>query len=299
MASSNGTPSSSLDLQREASPGSEPTTGDEASTKTGSSTPGILDAMRARDKTAFKSQANTAREGIKKWGVNFVNKRRQPTLPQAADGELEISTTPPPSGPSSYYVPSPEAAAPPARVHSGMTLQERLNAAAAAASAKPATHQRVTSSSSTNTNTNTAEITPPAPAPAIQRHKLPRGEERTMRQPAARQMVVPHVPKRPGVPTSISSAAEAAADFNGSFSPGPGPLVSSLNSTVSVPRASPAPPKVTRNDSAPEPTAAANATTVDLGSDDDMDAATPLAQRPRVRPAPSVASAASSSTLVD
>lgn len=147
-------------------------------------TQSVLTAVRARDKVALQSQVVVGRDAVKKWGVNFMNKRREQ---QEAGHHQEQQT------PSSYYAPSPEdAQVPQAPVQQPRTsLQERLNAAALAAAAKRE-HERQASSDAKSSA---------QPIPL-----KPRSDSAgSATLSPVRAMVVPSIPKRPGVPTSIGN----------------------------------------------------------------------------------------------
>jgi hypothetical protein len=278
----------------------------------------ILASVRSGDKTALKSQANVVKETLnKRWG-NFVSKRRpkgdedEDDAASTASGSASAPAgTPPKTAKAalSYYAPSPVSATP---GRAAMTLQERL--AAAAQASKP-THARAPSNASNASNASnepavdTSSSAPPAtiqPAPALalasasaKREEQTRTQSQPISMQPARQMIVPHVPKRPGVATSLSSTTATSTASE------PAPIASSVGSTGSamsslsalsssslptamslsnspVPRAAPAPPKISRGDSdpispptKPTPLPLPVKETVDLDSDED-DVKTPL-----------------------
>lgn len=210
-------------------------------------TSAILHAVRARDKEVIQSQVSTAKDSVKKWGTNFMNKRRGA---KPADDDEHAGM------PSSYYVPSEDARPVPALNHrhaDGRTLQERLAAAAAVAGQATSPRdssfpqRRPISSISADTVSSTAS----APSIPVRQnpHVEPSGSELgtsppTVIQPTlGRTMMVPSVPKRPGVVTSIANDPTAT------------PTTSTLSTSVpgappSLPaRSAPAPPKVSRGDS--------------------------------------------------
>lgn len=89
----------------------------------------LITSLRARDKQAIQSQVNTARDAVKKWGVNWAAKRRT-----QMGGTIDEQPT---DRPAAIYRPSDEdevhATDPPlSRSAEGpKSLQDRLNAAAA------------------------------------------------------------------------------------------------------------------------------------------------------------------------
>ncbi|BEJ02252.1 hypothetical protein CcaverHIS631_0700470 [Cutaneotrichosporon cavernicola] len=193
----------------------------------GVTTTSLMNAVRARDKAQLQTQANIAKEGIKKWGVNFVNNRRRPTpdTHPDEDGGAHAHHT------SAYYAPSAEEREHQqqhALHHSPRTsLQDRLNAAAHAnaatrrsdASTKSSTVTAVASVDSQDSVSSPSSSTPvsdgsmPTNGPLIKGVPRPLLPPRPAElhgtsppasvQPPAARMVVPSVPKRAGVVTGI------------------------------------------------------------------------------------------------
>lgn len=183
----------------------------------------IMTAVRARDKAALQNQANVAKDNIKKWGINFVNKRR------TKDGEDGVGSHPHPVS-SSYYAPSAEereGRAP------RTSLQERLNAAAQAKRenaasqhganpSNPASYDgQAGPSSPTIASRGPSVDGPPASAPRLPARRVSNAEKTeplgtsppTSLPPPAARMVVPSVPKRAGVVTGIGhNPASASAE---------------------------------------------------------------------------------------
>lgn len=217
----------------------------------------LINALRAGNKTVIKSQVGTAKDSVRKWGVSFVNKRRGTKQGDDDDEHKPTHTT--------YYAPSPE------KQPTRSALQDRLSAATQAGQK---THNRAASTDSDSPSLSSTL------APSIQPYKASRTsietEAPTVQQPAARSMIVPHVPKRPGVPTSLSNDPPASA------------LATSPGAPVIAVRAVLAPPKVSRGDSEPL-----------LGAVDDDAEKSQNASTESTPMMTSSASMASTSTLVD
>ncbi|WOO77312.1 putative PH domain-containing protein [Vanrija pseudolonga] len=218
----------------------------------------LLSAVRARDKTALSSQVNVARDlakdSVKKWSMNWNKKKT------AKEGD-DDSSTPPSTASPSYFAPSNDdhQSHPPhhQRAHDGLSLQERLNAAAQKASSTSprnslqSSHQRQTSNASAELSVSpsasrtTFPATQPIPERSHSASESISSSPPAYQQPRAPSMVVPHVPKRPGVVTSIA------------HDPTPPSTPPKAKSSPSAPslKAAQAPPKVSRGDSGPLPPA--------------------------------------------
>ena len=195
------------------------------------STAALLNSIRTRDKKAIQSQVNTARDAVKKWGVNWAAKRRT-NLPDKLDERDE-------NHPAALYLPPENQAGPsglgksPESPNHAQTLKERLDAAAHS----PPNRARSASSSSRNSTTGSKPAllsTQPKSAvapgePSTMPLKLTVASSRSSSeilrdsvagpnsswptsggsvstQPSAgRTMIVPRVPKRPGEVTGIGS----------------------------------------------------------------------------------------------
>lgn len=97
----------------------------------------ILNAVRARDTATIEAQVSVAKQSVKKWGVNLMKKRNKKGSDH--DDMEELSMHSPPLASTSVaeiHAPTPR--------RDGLSLQERLNAAAAHAR----DHQRTPSTSS-------------------------------------------------------------------------------------------------------------------------------------------------------
>ena len=203
-----------------------------------SSTAALLTSLRARDKKAIQSQVNsqvnTARDAVKKWGVNWAKRRtnfpnkldeREGSRPAALYGQPEeesvIRSSNAPDSPSQTQSP---------------TLKERLDAAAHQAS----TRQRSASSASASSATGlrptllqspsksaVAPVNPSTSPPqwTLASHPMSEAARDTVPTPhpprasngnavytqpsAGRTMVVPRVPKRPGEVIGMGSHPES------------------------------------------------------------------------------------------
>lgn len=210
------TPNRKEELTRELDPSDPPSDLSPNRVTTGS----LMTAVRARDKAGLQTQANVAKEGIKKWGINFVNKRRT----KLDENEDEDGSSHPPPAASAYYAPSAEERE--IQQHQPRTsLQERLNAAAHAKresnasqhSIPPAVASRTSQDIPASPTSSTFIPTPikAAPRVPVRRPSQPeRPDAFGTSPPPAPRMVVPSVPKRAGVVTGIghtptSTSAEA------------------------------------------------------------------------------------------
>lgn len=207
----------------------------------------VLTAVRSRDKTALQSQVSVGREAVKKWGVDFMNKRRE----HRQEREQRIAQQQEQSSPPSYYAPSAEDDLSSSQPRS--SFQERLNAAALAAAAKLESERKAAAA-----NQGTPPQLPNRPSPPQlpnrptppqlpSRNTKPRSDSSgSSTLSPARPMVVPSVPKRPGIPTAIGNDASKAKSelavpaLSGGASGG-GEEIESLAP----------PPQITRGDSDP------------------------------------------------
>jgi len=199
-----------------------------------SSTTALLNNIRARDKKAIQTQVNSARDAVKKWGVNWAAKRRT-NIPSKLDERDE-------DRPAALYRPAEEdegadqSSTAPLSPTSSQSLKDRLNAAANAPHALPnrvrstssASHDSASSSrpsllpspskttvapvnhsssppkwtlASSRPITEVATDTVPAPNPS----RRSSGSAVYVQPSAGRTMVVPRVPKRPGEVTGMGS----------------------------------------------------------------------------------------------
>ncbi|WWD18383.1 hypothetical protein CI109_102833 [Kwoniella shandongensis] len=208
----------------------------------------LISSLRSRDKKALQAQMGTAKEQMKKWGVNFAAKRRAGSMNHEHSEEREeyrpAALYRPPEADPRDDAPLPTTTASHHSPGSGMSLQERLNAAAHAAATAPISvpsRDRSSSSASRLSLLNSpskAAITPASASPpgwtlssakattgvvkdeasaapsasstigtADQSRRPSSSSHHTVfTQPAGgRSMVVPRVPKRPGQVTGIGS----------------------------------------------------------------------------------------------
>lgn len=143
-------------VSQSALPGDQPT---------GTTAAALITSLRARDKAAIQSQVNTARDAVKKWGVNWAAKRRAGSSTAETLEKDEAKPVP-------LYRPIEDerdhqsGAGPSRSPDAPKTLKERLDAAAAAAAANATASPsgRIRSSSvisrdSTNSNTPSSRPT--------------------------------------------------------------------------------------------------------------------------------------------
>jgi hypothetical protein len=256
----------------------------------GVTTASLLTAVRARDKAQLQNQANIAKEGLKKWGVNFVNRRRPNQLED--DGGAHAHHT------SAYYAPSPEEREHHQHHAPRTSLQERLNAAAHAKAAAAKRDSSSTQSSIIHTVGSTesqdslvspasstlfspsgtpAKSTPskgtPLPIMSAPRLHLPphpsalQGTSPPAAAPApAPRMVVPSVPKRAGVVTGIghnpaSTSADALDQVSASAKDKPEAVVRADSDPARVQSAPPDPELAAYQALTPQPAVTATSVT--------------------------------------
>ncbi|KAK8858495.1 hypothetical protein IAR55_002722 [Kwoniella newhampshirensis] len=209
----------------------------------------LINSLRSRDKKAIQAQMGTAKEQMRKWGVNFAAKRRAGSMNHEHPEEREEHRAPalyrPPEADPRDDAPIPITAVAQHSPGIGLSLQDRLNAAAHAAHSTttplniPARERSASSSSrlSLFNSPSKAGIAPASSSPpgwtlsssrpttgvakdeastthptssssgTMDQTRRPSSSSHTVStQPApGRSMVVPRVPKRPGQVTGIGS----------------------------------------------------------------------------------------------
>ncbi len=191
-----------------------------------SSTTTLLNSLRIRDKKAIQSQVNSAKDAVKKWGVNWAAKRRANVPGQLDERDESRSAAlyrPPEDDIPAGHSRPPESPSQP-------SLKERLDAAAqslnrersassASKSSLPGSRPNLLSSPSKSSAAQVSPSTSPpnfslatsrlTSAPVSVPAPNPQGRSSgsaVYTQPSAgRTMVVPRVPKRPGEVTGLGS----------------------------------------------------------------------------------------------
>ncbi|KAK4686092.1 hypothetical protein P7C73_g4034, partial [Tremellales sp. Uapishka_1] len=228
-----------------------------------SSNPSLISTLRSRDKKAIAMQVNSARDTVKKWGVNWAAKRRA-GLPndhldeRDEDKPAALYRPPEEDGPRSLEVKSLkerlDAAAaasapvsiPPSptgnRERSGSTLSQSRSMLSTSNSSQP--DFKVTASKPT-----TAASIPPPPPPV------------KMQPSGSASMKVPRINKRPGEVTSLGSGTRT--EMERVASEPVNILKAKTPPSVHTPSSPQPEADLPRRDSAPLPVAASSTPQVD------------------------------------